>query len=46
MEMTVQEEPMMEMSEAPMEERAVVNEARPIGEIMSEAMPEINLGRG
>jgi len=48
MEMTVQEEPMMEMSEAPMEERAVVNEARPIGEIMSEAMPmvEANLRRG
>jgi hypothetical protein len=48
MEMTVQEEPMMEMSEAPMEERAVVNEARRIGEIMSEAMPmvEANLRRG
>jgi len=47
MEMTVQEEgPTMEMSEAPMEERVMVNEARTIGEVMSEAMPEINLRRG
>jgi hypothetical protein len=45
-EMTVQEEPMMEMSEAPMEERVMVNEARTIREVMSEAMPEMNLRRG
>lgn len=46
MEMTVQEEPMMAMSEAPMEGRVMVNEARTIGEVISESMPEFNLRRG